>query len=159
MSTARDGTDEAQRDDVNERAGGRAVGRGAPREGAELLLVADRTRGSTHRFFRGWRFAVVAGAGHAAPGTPLFASPIDLRALAAAGRRYELVRLDDRPGFFAPDTAAFSWAAMSPPGPPDPLAAALGRARAWLAAGGWQQDPSTATQYGRPRRGGIAPPA
>ena len=149
MGTAMGTADEARRDDVDERAGGRAARQGDAWEGAEVLLVADRTRGTTHKSFRDWRFEVVAGAGQAAPGMPLFAVPLDLRDLAAAGWRYEFRLEEERPGPAGAGRAAFSWAATTDPGTPDPLAAALGQVRAWLAANDWEQDPQNPTRYHR----------
>ena len=130
MGTAMDTADETRRDDVDERAGGPAAGRGDAWEGTEVRLVADRTCGATHKSFRDWRFEVVTGAGQAAPGTPLFAEPIDLRDLAAAGWRYDLRLEGERPGPAGPGRAAFSWAVTTDPGTPHPLAVALGRPRA-----------------------------
>ena len=149
MGTAMRTADEARRDDVDERAGGRAAGQGDAWEGAEVLLVANRTRGATHKSFRDWRFEVVAGAGQAVPGTPLFAVPLDLRDLAAAGWRYEFRLEEERPGPAGAGRAAFSWAATTDPGTPDPLAAALGQVRAWLTANDWEQDPQNPTRYHR----------
>ena len=135
MSTNMGKADAARQDSVAERASGEATGRGDAWDGAEVRLVADRTHGSTHRFFRGWRFEVVTGAGHAAPGTVLFAVPLDPRELATAGRTYDLVRLVEPHGLL-PDTATFSWVATSPPGPTDPLGEALERAEARISAAG-----------------------
>ena len=134
MGTAPERADEARRDGVDDRAGGRAADPGAAWAGARVRLVADHTRGSTHKFFRDWRFEVVAGAGHAAPGTPLFAVPLDLRDLAAAGWRYDLRLEGECPGPAGAGRAAFSWTATTDPGTPDPLAAALGRGDARLSA-------------------------
>jgi hypothetical protein len=121
----------------------------------EILLVADRTHGSTHTFFHDWRFEVVMGAGHPEPGTTLFAVQLALRELATSGRRYDVVLLEERPEPLCRGGTVFSWQATSVPGTPDPLAAALEQARTWLAAGGWQQGPSTSTGYAKPGRSEV----
>jgi hypothetical protein len=146
MGTTDDRADEARQDDVGEPAGGRAEGREVPLQPwaeAKVRLVADHTRGSTHKFFGDWRFEVIGGAGQAAPSTTPFAVPLDLRELAAAGWRYDFRLEEDLPGPAGGGRAAFSWRATTDPGTPDPLAAALGQAEAWLVGHGWEQDPST----------------
>lgn len=107
-----------------------------PSRECEIVLVADRTRGSTHRFFRDWRFEVVTSTGQTALGTVLFAVPIDATELAASGWRYDMRQLHDRPSDLARGTAVFSWTATSSPSTPNPLATAQGRAQAWLSAAG-----------------------
>ncbi len=59
-------------------------------------LVADRTHGSTHAFFQGWRFEVVMGSGRPEAGTALFAAPIAPQDLAASGWRYDLRLVAER---------------------------------------------------------------
>ena len=132
-----------------------AAGRDAAREAGEpgpwgvceVLLVADRSRGSTHSFFRAWRFEAVMRSGRPTPGTVLVAAPLALGDVDGVGWGYELRLLDDRPGPSGVGEAAFSWRATGAPGTPDPLAAALGRVRAWLAANDWEQDPLHPTRY------------
>ena len=102
-------------------------------EQAELLLVADRQQGSTHRFFQDWRIEVVTGPDQAEPGRCLFASFISQRVLTSSGWGYTLVRLPNRPGFETLDTAAFSWTVRQPGHSMDPFAAASEEAHAWLA--------------------------
>jgi hypothetical protein len=115
----------------------------------EILLVADRARGGTHRFFDGWRFEVVMRSGHPAPGTTLFTAPLTPEDLAASGRRSELSWVEDLPNG---ERAVFSEKATAVPGTPDPVAAALRRAQGWLAAGEWRQDPMHASRYHKPQR-------
>ena len=113
----------------------------------EVLLVADRSRGATHSFFEGWRFEVVMCSGRPTAGTALVAVPLAPRDLAASGWRYEFRLEEERAGPPGVGRPAFSWTATAAPGRPDPLAAALGQARAWLAANGWEQDPLNPTRY------------
>ena len=113
----------------------------------EILLVADRARGRTHRFFGGWRVEVVQRSGSPARGTVLFTAPLVPEALAAAGWRYELRSLGEYPGPGCRDRSAFSWRATSAPGTPDPLAAAVKQAHDWLIAHEWEQDPLNPTRY------------
>lgn len=101
-------------------------------ERAEILLVADRQQGSTHRFFEDWRMEVVTGPDQADPGRCLFASPIPQGMLANSGWRYTLLRLPDRPGFETLDTAAFSWTVNQSGQTPDPFAGAYKQAHSWL---------------------------
>jgi hypothetical protein len=119
----------------------------APREVCEILLVADRARGGTHRFFRGWRVEAVVRSGRPDPGSVLVAAPLAFGDVDGVGWGYELRLLDDRPGPPGAAGAAFSWRASDASGTPDPLAAALGRVRAWLAANGWEPDPLNPTRY------------
>jgi hypothetical protein len=102
-------------------------------EQADILLVADRKPGSTHRFFQGWRMEVVAGPDQAEAGRCLFASPIDPQSLTASGWRYSLVRQPDRPGFETLDTASFGWIVTQSAPTPDPFAVAYEQAQVWLA--------------------------
>ena len=119
----------------------------APWGVCEVLLVADRTRGATHKFFDAWRFEAVMCSGRPAAGTALVAVPLAPRDLAAAGWRYDLRLEGERPGPAGAGRAAFSWRAKTAPGTPDPLAAALGQVRAWLAANDWEQDPQNPTRF------------
>ncbi len=80
-------------------------------------------------------------------GTALVAAPLALGEAAAAGWRYHLRLEEVRPGPAGGGRPVFSWRATTAPGTPDPLAAALGQVRAWLAANGWEQDPQNPTRY------------
>lgn len=120
---------------------------GPPPRRCELLLVADRSRGATHRFFGGWRFEVVEFAAPSGPGATLYVAPVAPSDLDGPGRRYDLVLLGEPPGSRWVDRSRFSWKATEDPGTPDPLAAALERAHEWLAAAGWQPDPLGPTHY------------
>ncbi len=113
----------------------------------EVLLVADRSRGATHHFFTGWRFEAVMCSGRPAAGTALVAVPLTSQGLAASGWRYEFRLKEERPGPAGAGRPAFSWKATNAPGTPDPLAAALGQVRAWLAANDWEQDPLHPARY------------
>ena len=132
-----------------------AAGRDATREAGEpgpwgvceVLLVADRSRGSTHGFFQGWRFEAVMRSGRPTPGAVLVAAPLALGDGNGSGWGYELRLREDRPEPAGSDRATFSWAATNAPGAADPLAAALGRVRAWLAAHDWEPDPLNPTRY------------
>ena len=101
---------------------------------AEILLVADRKPGSTHKFFHDWRINVVAGPDQAVPGSVLLTIPIGDQALVDSGWQYWLQRQAPRPGFAALDTATFSWVARTEAPTPDVLATATAQARAWLVA-------------------------
>jgi hypothetical protein len=100
---------------------------------AEILLVADRKPGSTHKFFHNWRIDVVAGMDQAVPGSVLLTIPIGHQALVDSGWQYWLQRQAPRPGFEALDTATFSWMAKAKASTPDLFATATAQARAWLA--------------------------
>ena len=113
----------------------------------EVLLVADRTLGSTHGFFRSWRFEAVMLHGRPQPGTALVAAPLAPADLAASGWRYDLRLVGEQAALPWGGRAGFAWRATNAPGTPDPLAAALERVRAWLAANGWEQDPANPTRY------------
>ena len=113
----------------------------------EILLVADRSRGATHSFFAGWRFEAVMCSGRPAAGTALVAAPLAPRDLAASGWRYEFRLEEERAAPAGGSRPVFSWRATNAPGTPDPLAAAVGQVRAWLAANGWEQDPRNPTRY------------
>lgn len=85
--------------------------------------------------------------GRPAPGAILFTVPIALQDLAASGWRYELHQLMTREGNAPGGSAAFSWRATTAPGTPDPLAAAQGQVRAWLATHDWEPDPVNPARY------------
>ncbi len=75
----------------------------------QIRLVADRIAslraGSTHKVYRGWRFAVAMDHGCPGPGTTLFTVPIDPAQLAASRSRYALVQLANQGGITAGDAA------------------------------------------------------
>ena len=102
--------------------------------GAEILLVADRKPGSSHKFFHKWRIEVVAGAEKAVPGLTLFTIPIRRQLLIDSGWQYRLRRQAPRPGFEALATATFAWVTETEGRTPDPIAAAHAQARDWLIA-------------------------
>ena len=117
----------------------------------EVLLVADRTHGSTHRFFGDRRFEVVMTSGEPAAGTVLFTVQPSPREMAASGWRYELFMLEEGRGLVGRDIGVFSWKAVNAPSSPDPLAVALEQVRDWLGAGGWHRDGTNAERYVKPR--------
>ena len=119
----------------------------APWGVCEVLLVAERTRGATHKFFGGWRFEAVMCSGRPEAGTALVSAPLALAEAAAAGWRYDLRLEGERPDPSGGGKPVFSWAATTAPGTPDPLAAALNQVRTWLAANGWEPDPQNPTRY------------
>ena len=85
--------------------------------------------------------------GRPALGTALFAATIAPEDLAASAWRYDLRLLPELPGSPFNGRPAFSWTATNAPGTPDPLAAALNRVEAWLAANNWEPDPLNPTRY------------
>ena len=119
----------------------------------EILLVADRVAirqtGSTHKVYRGWRFAATMRDSQPRPGTTLFSIPVDPAHLAASQSRYALVRLAHQGAAATGQSAAFSWSASSI-GTADPFAAALDQAHRRLNAAGWTRDATTATFYAKP---------
>jgi hypothetical protein len=122
----------------------RAIGsslEGAWWEGAEILLVAERKPGSTHKFFHDWRIEVVAGDGQATPGGTLLTVPISQQVMVDSGWQYRLVRQVPRAGFETLDTATFSWVALTTATTPDPIATATAEARAWLTAAAHAETP------------------
>jgi hypothetical protein len=132
--------------------GGDATGPDVPGEswvGCQIFLVAHRTPGSTHTFFHDWRFEVVTCTGDPKSDATLLTISLDAGELARSGWRYEMLRLEARPGPLCQDRTVFSWAATTTADTPDPLAAGLERARVWLAAGGWERDPADATRYAK----------
>jgi hypothetical protein len=116
----------------------------------EIRLLADRVpslrAGSTHKVYRGWRFAVVMQQGQPRPGTTLFAVPVDPAQLAASRSRYALVQLATPEATVAGDPAAFAWSATSV-GSADPFATALAQVRRQLVAAGWMVDAVIPTRY------------
>ena len=120
----------------------------------QIRLVADRVAsrrtGSTHKVYRGWRFAVAMDQGHPDPGTTLFTVPIDPAQLAASQSRYALVQLANQGIITVGDTAVFSWSTTSI-GTADPFAAGLQEARRHLEADGWTQDATVPACYAKPR--------
>ena len=111
--------------------------------------VASRRAGSTHKVYRGWRFAVAMDQGHPDPGTTLFTVPIDPAQLAASLSRYALVQLPDQGLIAVGEGAAFSWSTTSI-GTTDPFAMGLEEARRHLETDGWTQDAMAPACYTKP---------
>jgi hypothetical protein len=120
--------------------------------------VANRRSGSTHKFYRGWRFAVAMDQGYPDPGTTLFTVPIDPAQLVASQARYALVQLPHQGLIAVGEAAAFSWSATSI-GAADPFAVGLEEARHRLETNGWTQDamvPACFAKTDPALHGGIA---
>ena len=121
--------------------------------GCQIRLLADRATslraGSTHKVYRGWRFAVAMDQGHPEPGTILFTVPIDPALLVASRSRYALVQLPDQGLIAVGEPAAFSWSTTSI-GTADPFAAGLEEARRHLETDGWTQDRTAPACFARP---------
>jgi hypothetical protein len=119
----------------------------------QVRLVADRVAslrtGSTHKVYRGWRFAVTMRGGQPRPGTTLFSVSLDPAALAASRSRYALVRLAHEGAHEAGGPMAFSWSTSSIVAA-DPFAAALAAAHRRLAVAGWTPDVVDPTRYTKP---------
>jgi hypothetical protein len=119
----------------------------------QIRLLADRVASrrarSTHKVYRGWRFAVTMDQGCPDPGTPLFTVPIDPAQLAASQTRYALVQLPDQGLISVGDAAAFAWSTTSL-GTADPFAVGLEEARRHLETDGWMQDLELPTHYAKP---------
>jgi hypothetical protein len=104
--------------------------------------------GSTHKVYRGWRFAAVMQQGQPQPGTTVFTVPVDPTLLAASGSRYALAQLEGQGDVAVGDAAAFSWAPTSI-GTADPFAAAQARAHQAAADAGWMRDAEVPTRYSK----------
>jgi hypothetical protein len=119
----------------------------------QIRLVADRIAsiraGSTHKVYRGWRFAVAMDHGCPDPGTTLFTVPIDPAQLAASQSRYALVQLANQGIIYGGESAAFSWSTTSI-GTADPFAVGLEEARRHLETDGWTQDAIVPACYAKP---------
>ncbi len=119
---------------------------------SQIRLVADRVAsrrtGSTHKVYRGWRFAVVTDDGHPGAGRTLFTVSIDPAQLAANRSRYALVQLANQGVITVGDAAAFSWSTSSI-GTADPFAAGLEEARRHLETAGWTQDAMSPECYAK----------
>ena len=113
----------------------------------EVLLVADRSRGSTHASFGAWRMEAVMCSGQPEAGSVLVAVPLPAADLAASGRRCDVRIEAERPGLGAGGRPAFSWTAITAPATPGPLATASDQVRSWLVAHGWEQDPLNPARY------------
>jgi hypothetical protein len=120
---------------------------------SQIRLVADRVAsrrtGSTHKVYRGWRFAVVTDDGHPGADRTLFTVPIDPAQLAASQARYALVQLPHQGLIAVGEASAFSWSTTSI-GATDPFATALQEAHRQLERDGWRQDAKLATRYVKP---------
>ena len=79
----------------------------------QIHLVADRVTslhtGSTHKVYRGWRFAVAMRQGQPQPGAILFAVPVDSALPAKGQTRYAMVQLANQGAIDVGEAAAFSW--------------------------------------------------
>jgi hypothetical protein len=119
----------------------------------QIRLVADRVAGiragSTHKVYRGWRFAVAMDRGCPDPGTTLFTVPIDPAQLAASRSRYALVQLANQGVITVGDAAAFAWSTTTM-GTADPFAVGLEEARRHLETDGWTQDGTVLGHYTKP---------
>ncbi len=119
----------------------------------QIRLVADRIAslraGSTHKVYRGWRFAVAMDQGHPDPGTTLFTIPIDPAQMTESRSRYALVQLADQGVIAVGEAAAFSWSTTSL-GTADPFAAGLEAVRRHLETDGWTQDSTAPACYAKP---------
>jgi hypothetical protein len=119
----------------------------------QIRLVADRVAsrrtGSTHKVYRGWRFAVALDQGHPDPGTTLFTVPIDPAQLAASRSRYALVQLANQGLIAVGEAATFSWSTTSI-GTADPFAVGLAAAHRHLETDGWTQDAMAPACYAKP---------
>ncbi len=124
-----------------------AVALATPWGVCEVLLVADRSRGSTHASFGAWRMEAVMCSGRPEAGTVLVAVPLPAAGLAASGWRYEFRIEAEQPGPGAGGRPAFSWKAINAPATPDLLVTASDQVRSWLVAHGWEQDPLNPARY------------
>jgi hypothetical protein len=119
----------------------------------QIRLVADRVAsrrtGSTHKVYRGWRFAVAMDEGQPDPGTTLFTVPIDPAQLVASQSRYALVQLPHQGLIAVGEAAAFSWSTTSI-GTADPFAAGQDEVRRHLETDGWTQDAMAPACYAKP---------
>lgn len=119
----------------------------------QIRLMADRIAslrdGSTHKVYRGWRFAVAMEHGCPDPGTTLFTVPVDPAQLAASRSRYALVQLASQGVITVGDAAVFSWSATSI-GTADPFAAGLEEARRHLETDCWTQDRTAPACFAKP---------
>ena len=125
---------------------------GTPWGACRILLVADRVpslrAGSTHKVYRGWRFAAVMQQGQPQPGTTVFTVPVDPAHLATSRSRYALVQLTTLEAMTGKGMASFSWS-ISKVGPADPFAEAQTRAQRRLEDTGWTQDAVVLTRYAK----------
>lgn len=125
---------------------------GTPWGAFRILLVADRVpslrAGSTHKVYRGWRFAAVTQQGQPQPGTTVFTVPVDPMLLATSGSRYALKQLENQGGIAVGDAAAFSWATTTT-GSADPFAAAQARAQRVAVDAGWMRDAEVPARYSK----------
>lgn len=137
-----------------------------------IHLVADRVpslrSGSTHKVYRGWRFAAVMQQGHPQPGAIVFTIPVDSARLAMSRSRYALAQQTAPGATPGEETTSFSWSA-SAIGTADPFAEAQTRARRRLEAAVWMQDavvpagfvksdPDAPTGEAPPSPANVAPP-
>ena len=117
-----------------------------------IRLVADRVpslrAGSTHKVYRGWRFAAVMQQGQPQPGTTVVTVPVDPAHLATSRSRYALAQLTTPEAMTGEGMASFSWS-ISKIGTADPFAEAQTRAQRRLEDTGWTQDAVALTRYAK----------
>ena len=130
-------------------------------ERCDLLLVAHRRPGGTHKFFHGWRVeAALAGRQH--PGSTLFSVPVEPADFATPGVHYDLFLVGHRPQSAVAGSTSFKWTMTSPAtgDDPDPVATTLTHAQERLQGEGWRPDPAAPTRFRRsPRPSAAGPPA
>jgi hypothetical protein len=118
----------------------------------QIHLMADRVTslraGSTHKVYRGWRFAVAMRQGHPQPGTILFTVPVDHALPTRDQTRYAMVQLANQGAIDVGESAEFSWS-VTALGTTDPFAVALEQVRRELDATGWRQNAMTPTRYAK----------
>lgn len=118
-----------------------------------IRLAADRVpslrSGSTHKVYRGWRFAAEMQHGHPQPGAIVFSVPVDPARLAMSRSRYALVQQTAPGATPGEETTSFSWS-VSAIGTADPFAEAQTRARRRLEAAGWTQDAMVPARFAKP---------
>ena len=115
----------------------------------DVVLVAERETGTTHKFFHRWRFEAIMRTGQPAPGAALFTLAIDPTEMSDSGSRYAMAHLVERTGDEG-GAAMFSWS-MSALGASDPMGRGRAVAHLLLDAAGWVQDASVATRYAKAR--------
>jgi hypothetical protein len=130
----------------------------------EIVLVAERGRGATHKFFHDWRFEAVMRHGDPEPGTVVAVSPITPRrreTVAAVAAPVSLLEQfhAGAPTPPAPLQATFTW--TLPPNhadrdPDQPLVLALTRLRQQLREAGWQAEDEASPLYGKSATAGQA---
>jgi hypothetical protein len=124
----------------------------------DIILVAERQRGVTHKFFHDWRFEAILTAGEPELGTVLARRPIppNRRQTAAAVLAPIAVVLQCRAGAPNPQTPGretFAWTLptnRAVPDPNQPLVLALTQLRQQLRDAGWQPEGASPSRYHKP---------